>query len=77
MECTCWIKEERSPLPPIIGENRTLRIVKCPLCKAAPKMYEALKEAQHWFTEMNAWIPLHSKTLSEIVKALAKAEGKA
>ena len=43
--------------------------------QATPAMYEALKVAKQWFEEMNAWIPLHGKTYSDIEKALAKANG--
>jgi hypothetical protein len=46
------------------------------LISAAPDMYEALKQAADWFMEMRAYIPLHSKTLSDIQQALSKAEGK-
>jgi len=46
------------------------------LISATPDMYEALKDAQYWFAEAEAYIPLHSATLSAINKALAKAEDK-
>ncbi len=46
------------------------------LIVAAPEMYEALRDAQYWFTEAKAYIPLHSATLGTINQALAKAEGK-
>jgi len=39
-------------------------------------MYEALKEAEDWFTDMHANIPLHGRISRIIEQAKAKAEGK-
>lgn len=76
MECTCYIKEETSPLPPIIGRNRTLSIVKCPLCKAAPDLYEAckalLKDSKYKHWRASCPHPL----VDDIEQAIAKVEGK-
>ena len=42
--------------------------------EAVKDMYEALKDAQHWFAMAAAYIPLHSLTLGTINQALLKAE---
>lgn len=76
MECKCYIKRETSPLPPIIGKNETLSIVKCPLCKAAPKLYEALKKLHGvFFNDLKtAYSPKQNEALSKAFAALAEAE---
>ncbi|KKN21714.1 hypothetical protein LCGC14_0922540 [marine sediment metagenome] len=48
----------------------------CPKHKAAPDIYEALKEAENYFVSMKAHIPSHGNTLGMVQKALAKAEEK-
>ncbi|MBU0847025.1 hypothetical protein KKH23_07515 [Patescibacteria group bacterium] len=69
MECTCYADLAASGEPIIL---------KCPLCKAAPKLYKALENAlfdlQHGFFGTS---PLVSDREAEIEKVLAEAEGKA
>ena len=71
MECKCFIKEEDGVEP---------QIIKCPLCKSAPDLYEALKA----WDDLRAMHPLDSGAdIDDIFqeccrvtdKALAKAEG--
>ena len=45
------------------------------LIASAPRMAEALKDAQFWFAQVKAYISNHGATLGAINEALAKAEG--
>jgi hypothetical protein len=56
------------------GENE---IAQCPLCKAAPAMYEALKAALDYYRGVFTGNTVTDKMMSsKLEQALAQAEGK-
>ena len=64
MKCTCYVKESEEGVEP--------QLIQCPLCKAAPKLAETLKEARI----MLSVLQLHGAALlQEIEQVLAEARG--
>ncbi len=64
-ECKCYAD---------LAANGKPIMLKCPLCKAAPDMYEACVGAMKWWAKtMDSFYP---PEFTAVVKALAKADGK-
>ena len=66
MECECHVK-----IP--FGNMEQVEIVYCPLHRAAPQMYEALKLFEEWNSNRNP--DGFRQTAEAIYKAKAAAEG--
>ena len=78
-DCGCQVKETtRSPQPPELIPTVTIStlIEYCPIHKAAPDMYEALKALVRWLDFATLAKCLPDDINLNCHKALAKAEGK-
>lgn len=82
--CGVWyasITSSDKPIAKVRGDNKNNCEANAHLIAASPNLYEALKEAHEWLTQLNKLHPIiddgdFNILQRHIQKALAKAEGK-